>query len=41
MKLVAQIEKKYKIQFTMKDVIGMETFSRTLKITNRYLKKRK
>ena len=30
MKLVAQIEKKYKIQFLMKDVIGMETFSKKL-----------
>tara|TARA_B100000795_G_C22609211_1_gene364402 strand:- start:115 stop:249 length:135 start_codon:yes stop_codon:yes gene_type:complete len=40
MKLVAQIEKKFKVQFLMKDVIEMETFSKTLKIINKYLKKK-
>ena len=40
MKLVAQIEKKFKVQFLMKDVIEMETFSKKLKIINKYLKKK-
>jgi len=40
MKLVAQIEKRFKVQFLMKDVIEMETFSKTLKIINKYLKKK-
>ena len=40
MKLVAQIEKKFKIQLLMKDVIDMSTFSKTLKIINKYLKKK-
>ena len=40
MKMVAQIEKKFKIQFLMKDVIAMETFPKTLKIINKYLKKK-
>lgn len=41
MKIVSQIEKKYKIQFLMKDVIAMETFSKCIKITERYIKKSK
>jgi acyl carrier protein len=41
MKIVSQIEKKYKIQFLMKDVIAMETFSKSIKITERYIKKSK
>ena len=40
MKLVAQIEKKFKIQFLMKDVIDMQTFSKTIKIIDKYLKKK-
>lgn len=40
MKLVAGIEKKYKVQFTMKDVIDMSSFPKTLKILNKYLKKK-
>ena len=40
MKLVAQIEKKFKIQFLMKDVIDMQSFSKTLKIIDKYLKKK-
>lgn len=41
MKLVAQIEKKYKIQFLMKDVIRMETFLKTISITKKYIKDKK
>lgn len=40
MKLVAEIEKKFKVQFLMKDVIDMSTFQKTLKITINYLKKK-
>ena len=40
MKMVAQIEKKFKIQFLMKDVIAMETFPKALKIINKYVKKK-
>tara|TARA_B100000900_G_C20576984_1_gene715762 strand:+ start:645 stop:887 length:243 start_codon:yes stop_codon:yes gene_type:complete len=40
MKLVAGIEKKFKVQFIMKDVIDMSSFPKTLKILNKYLKKK-
>ena len=41
MKMIALIEKKFKLQFEMKDVIAMETFIKTIKIINKYLKKSK
>ncbi len=41
MKMISQIEKKYKIQFLMKDVIAMETFAKAIKITEKYIKKSK
>jgi|TARA_B100001057_G_scaffold493905_1_gene589357 acyl carrier protein len=40
MKIVAQIEKKYKIQLKMIDIIAMETFGKSISIINRYLKKK-
>ena len=40
MKLVAQIEKKFKVQFLMKDVLDMQTFLKTIKIIDKYLKKK-
>lgn len=41
MKIISQIEKIYKIQFLMKDVIAMETFAKAVKITERYIGKKK
>lgn len=40
MKIVAQIEKKYKIQLKMTDIIAMETFGKSISIINKYLKKK-
>jgi acyl carrier protein len=40
MKIVAQIEKKYKIQLKMTDIIAMETFGKSINIINKYLKKK-
>ena len=40
MGLVAEIEKKYKIQLKMKDIIAMETFAKSISIIKKYIKKK-
>ena len=40
MTVVSEIEKKFKIHILMKDVIAMETFGKSITITNKYLKKK-
>lgn len=41
MNIIAGIEKKYKIQLKMKDIIAMETFSKSITIIKKYLKNNK
>ena len=41
MNIIAGIEKKYKIQLKMRDIIAMETFSKAITIIKKYLKNKK